>query len=299
MRLRAGRRVLVVGGSGQLGGAVLRSIEKTEPGWAVRATTRDELDLARPVGPQLASLSLGSSDAVVNCAAFHNVDEAEVRPELAFRINAYAVRELGRYCERNGAHFVHISTDYVFGGVSRRAPYHEADATAPLNVYGASKLAGEALIDGIERRTVCRVASLFGRATSNGRKANFVDAILAKSLRQAPLSVVGNRIMSPTFAGDAAQAIVQLIRQERFGLYHVVNSGTASWWEFAGEILSMAGLHGYPVTRRSDDVATDPPPVRPIYSALDNAKCADATGWRLRPWREALGDYMAGRAVQT
>jgi dTDP-4-dehydrorhamnose reductase len=290
------RRILLVGARGQLGSDLQALIGELHPAWTLKAPVRDELDLMLPMEPQLARFSLASNDVVINCGAFHDLPEVEKHPQTAFRVNAYAVRDLALHCSRASAHFVHFSTDYVFDGIDMSHSYREDDTTRPLNVYGASKLLGEAFASSsTPRATICRTASLFGATQSSTRGSNFVERIIEKARTGEALSVVSNRIMSPTYTKDVARAVLVAIEREAFGLYHIVNTGQASWWEFAVEIAKRAGLDASRVVARQDDIRTDAPPVRPLFTPLDNAKLVRETGHRMRDWTDALDAYLAAR----
>jgi dTDP-4-dehydrorhamnose reductase len=290
------RSVLLTGSRGQLGSDLRKKIMQDRPDWTVISPTRVELDLLQPLEPQLARFPIRSRDLIVNCAALHKLEEAEAQPRAAFRINAYAVRDLAQWCLRHDAHFVHISTDYVFGASSMRRPYREEDPPGPMNVCGASKLLGESLLSSEEGSwTVCRVASLFGVAGSSGKGGNFVETILSKARQGARLTVVDNRFMSPTSTEDVAMAILAVADLRLLGIYHTVNSGSVSWWEFAAQVLRTAGFADYPIDRRQDDVADELPPIRPLYTSLDNAKLAAARGCPMPDWQDALERYLLER----
>jgi len=290
------RRVLLVGARGQLGSDLQALIGRLHPAWTVKAPARNELDLMRPMGPQLACFDLASDDVVINCSAFHNLPEVERHPEHGFLVNAYAVRDLALHCSRSGAHFVHFSTDYVFDGIDGSRPYREDDNTRPLNAYGASKLLGEAFVSAsAPKSTICRTAALFGATRSSTRGSNFIERIIGKARKGESLSVVSNRVMSPTYTEDLARAVLVMIEQEVFGLYHVVNTGQASWWDFAVAIAKRAGLEASSVAAHRDDIRTDAPPVRPLFTPLDNTKLARDTGHRMRDWSDALEAYFVAR----
>lgn len=289
-------RVLLIGGRGQLGSDIRQHIAQERTDWAIAVPTRDQFDLTRPVDAQFRRLVPDGTDIVINCAAFHNLTAVELQTGLAFAVNAYAVRELARVCDRVGAHLVHVSTDYVFGAEACDRRRREEDVPGPINVYGASKLMGESLLAATGGSwTVCRVASLFGVAGSAGKGGNFVETMLAKARQRAAITVVDNRFMSPTATYDAARAIVGAASLRLRGVYHVVNEGDVSWWTFASAILAAANFHDYPVVRRQDRVQDETAPLRPLRTSLDNSKLADALGYRLDDWQEALGRYLHAR----
>ena len=222
---------------------------------------REQLDLAAP--EQAAQiLEQLEFDALVNCAARHNTDEVEDNPNPAFAVNARAVGVLAKACAKRGARFIHISTDYVFGGDWGRAqPLREDDPIAPVNVYGASKALGENLarLEGGDV-VILRVASLFGVAGANGKGGNFVETMIRLGREKRALRIVDDQIMSPTATVDVAAAIVRILtRGCPAGTYHAVNSGATSWFEFAQAILRGAGTPGTVTPCSSEDYPTRAP----------------------------------------
>jgi dTDP-4-dehydrorhamnose reductase len=259
-------RVVVLGRNGQFGSDFVRAARAAWPQAELLPLGRDKLDMTKPGAAAEAVAALGG-DVWVNCTSYHRTDEAEGNASLAVRINAHAVKELGRACAGIGTRLFHLSTDYVFGGDrTRRAPYGEADPACPLNVYGMSKALGETLLFGENpRATVLRVASLFGVAGASGKGGNFVETMLRLARGRPELRVVDDQTMSPTSTADAAAALVRLIRADAPpGLYHLVNSGAATWHGFAAEILRQAGIAAPVTAIRSAALAQ--PAERPAYS---------------------------------
>lgn len=283
-------KILVLGSGGQLGSDLLAEVAK-DGALEILPVDRAVLDLSRPADI-LARLEGYRFDALVNCTAYNRTDDAEDHADLAFAINAQAVRELARACAAAKADFVHVSTDYVFSGEGRSVPYLEADGTGPLNVYGASKRLGEtlALAEWPEKTLVLRVASLFGVAGSSGKGGNFVETMVRLARETGRLRIVDDIRMSPTATSDIARTILAMLRsQVPHGIWHVVNGGEASWCEFARAIVETAGIpatvepvpHGaYPTKAR-----------RPLYSVLDSGKLAAAFG-ALPHWQDALERYL-------
>lgn len=284
-------RIVVLGPNGQFGSDFARSAREAWPNADIVALGRDKLDLAKPGAADEAVGTL-RGDVWVNCTGYHRTDEAEGNASLAIRINAHAIRELGRACAAAGARLYHLSTDYVFGGDrARRTPYREADPPSPLNVYGMSKALGETLLFGANPdATVLRVASLFGVAGASGKGGNFVETMLRLARERPELRVVDDQTMSPTATADAAAALVRLIRAEAPpGLYHLVNSGAVTWRGFAAEILRQAGLETPVVAIRAAELAQ--PAERPAYSVLDNRKLSAVAG-AMPDWHDALARYL-------
>lgn len=228
---------------------------------------------------------------LVNAAAFHEVDRCEEEPARAFELNALAVGEAARIAREHDAVFVTIGTDYVFDG-AKAAAYTEDDAVHPLSVYGASKLAGEYLVECFNPRAiVVRTCGLYGRATASHRRP-FIERVLTHDAQAAPLRVVSDVVASPTFAGDLAHALRGLIETESFGLYHAAGAGAVSWYAFAREALDQAGLAiSIEPIRAAQWTARA---VRPRFSALENAKLA-RLGIAMPSWRAGIAAYLALR----
>jgi dTDP-4-dehydrorhamnose reductase len=255
---------------------------------------RARLDLAAldRILPALADLH---PHVVINAAAYNRVDEAESRPEYAFLINAIAPGWIARATAALGARLVHVSTDYVFDGTAAHA-YREHDLPAPLNVYGASKLAGEQLVRAYAPDAlVVRTSGVFGTPTAQARaQGNFVQAILRQARRgnaeePAVLRVVDDQIVGPTYADDLAAAILQLAQRGERGLVHVTNSGACSWHEFACAIVAAMGLHATVAPIRSAERADAAR--RPAYSVLAHARL-NGYGIKMADWRDALQRYL-------
>ena len=284
-------RVLLLGPNGQLGHDILRAHEKYGEPFDLLPLARDKLDVAEPgaIGRVLGGLDF---DAAVNCAACTRVDEVEDNATLAFAVNAHAVAAMAQVCAAKRTRLVHISTDYVFGGdVERARPLREDDPTAPVSVYGASKAMGETLARlASDDVVILRVASLFGVAGASGKGGNFVETMIRAGREKGALRVVDDQTMSPTSTADVARVIVRMLTDGCApGLYHAVNAGSATWFDFACEIIRRAGVEAT-VT----PCATGEYPVRaarPRYSVLDNAKVSAAFG-AMPQWQDALDRYL-------
>lgn len=287
-------KALLLGATGQLGRDIMRAHKQAGEPFALSPLPRERLDLTAPEAAAQALDNL-EFDALVNCAACHNTDEVEDNANLAFAVNAHAVGVLARACAKRGARFIHISTDYVFGGDKGRAqPLREDDPVAPVNVYGASKALGENLarLEGGDV-VILRVASLFGVAGANDKGGNFVETMIRLGREKETLRVVDDQIMSPTATADAAAAILRILtRGCPAGTYHAVNGGAVSWFEFAQAILRGVKASGTVTPCSSGDYPTRA--LRPRYTALDNAKFAAAVG-PMPTWQDALGRYLQAR----
>ena len=283
---------VVFGGTGRLGRAVV--VELTRRGISHHAPPREALDLAdlRAIPARLTALA---PSAILNCAGFTDVAAAE-RPEnraAADALNAELPGVLAAFAERASIPFLHVSTDYVFDGEAK-APYLEDHEVHPIQHYGASKLAGERAAQGKNRRAlIARTSTLYGPAP---HKPAYVDAILAQAKGLAAeggiLRVVEHPVSSPTYAPDAAPALLDLLEGEATGIVHVVNDGAASRLELARATVEEAGLSDkvYVAAREEAPGSLK----RPAYSVLDTAKLEARIGRRLPPWRDALARYLRG-----
>jgi dTDP-4-dehydrorhamnose reductase len=285
--------VLVLGANGQLGSDLLRAAAHASTATTTVPLYRSDLDVTK-LDTVPAVLRNYQFDALINCTGYHRVDEAEFHATEAFAVNAHAVRRLAQACRNAGARFVHISTDYVFEGNGAR-PYEEDDAPAPLNVYGASKRLGEqlALQEYPQGVSILRLASLFGLAGASGKGGNFVETIIRITREKGRAEVVNDITMSPTSSADVARIILQLLdAQAPPGIYHVVNSGQATWFDFACEIVSRIGIAAQVIPITSDKFPSVA--VRPRFSVLSNRKVAAMVG-QIPSWQDALGRYLSAK----
>ena len=285
-------RVLVLGATGMLGTDLLDEWNKVE---SPSASTHDELIAAGSADADLRDASQVDEliretrpDWVILCAAYTDVDGCETNRELAFAVNGTGVENVARPAESIGARVFLVSTDYVFDGKGTR-PYETTDPVAPINVYGASKTAGEAALGKITSRwCIGRTSWLFGL-----HGPSFPDKILKAAETRPELSVVNDQIGSPTYTRDLARAIRDLVQKDAHGIVHINNHGVCSWFDFAKEILAQSGLSNplHPIT--TDQSAR--PARRPNYSVLSPASL-HAYGVHLRPWQQALNAFLKERA---
>jgi dTDP-4-dehydrorhamnose reductase len=283
------KRVVIIGSTGQLGTDLVDVLAQAGNYEVIRLSHR-EVECTDPVSVEKA-LKTGRPDVVVNCAAFVRVDEAEDRAEEALRVNGLGALNVARACAEIDALCVYISTDYVFDG-GKSAPYTESDAPRPINIYGVSKLTGEYFVrQASPRWLVVRMASLFGKAGSSGKGGNFVETILAKAKAGESLRLVDDIRMSPTYTRDAAQALERLLREGSLGLFHLVNAGNCTWYEFGSKALEVVGM-GSKIEPISS--ATYPMKARrPSDSSLESTRLGLSLKESLRPWQEALKAYLA------
>ncbi len=224
-------------------------------------------------------------DWIVHAAAYTRVDDAEREPEAAWRTNALGSRNVAAAAREAGAAMLYYSTDYVFDGRSRR-PYSEWDATVPLNVYGRSKLGGEQEVRHLcPAHLIVRTSWLFGPGGSH-----FVGKILEHARHNRPLRVIDDQVGSPTYTLDLAAASLQLLDANARGIFHVTNSGSCSWYELACTVLELAGLEVPISPIPTSEFPT--PATRPAYTVLGRS-CFEAIGAPpLRPWQEAVADFL-------
>lgn len=274
-------KIAITGSDGQLGRALQRVIDDSHD---VIPLTHAKFDIrALSAVSTLADLK---PDVVIHTAAMTNVDASAREPVEAFRINAFGTQNVALACQRSGAALVYISTNEVFDG-TKPAPYLEFDPPHPINAYGKSKLAGEWYAQHlVEKFYIVRTAWLYGR---DGGK--FPDKILAAAGQQPSLAVVQDEIGNPTFVPDLAFALTQLIATEQYGLYHLVNAGAVSRYEWAVEILRLANVPRpvRPISLSEYSRSSAPPP----NGALENFAAAMQLGITLRPWQDALHDFFA------
>lgn len=279
-------KALVLGGlNGLLGRSVSTALAKA--GVEVMAVSSAQLDYFDADALD-DFLDEHEPDCLINAVGYTQVDQAEDAPEDAYRLNAALPALLGELAVDFGIRLVHFSTDFVFDG-AKRTPYLPTDATNPLSVYGASKLAGEDTLLALDLPDllILRTAWLFGPG-----KMNFVRRMLDLAAERPELKVVNDQFGSPTYTEDLAELTVALLRNGAAGVLHAANSGQATWHELASAAIELAGLpctvapiptSGYPTRAK-----------RPPYSVLDLADTARAAGYMPRHWREALGEYVAG-----
>lgn len=285
-------RTVVFGAPGQLG----RDLVPRLPGEVV-PLGRADVDLADPARLR-ARLTELRPTAVVNCAAYNFVDKAEAEPDAAFAVNAWAARDLAAVCRDLDATLVHFSTDYVFGlDLARATPYAEADPPGPVGVYGLSKLAGEyAVRAACPKHFVLRTCGLYGVWGGGGKGGNFVETMLRVAGQGKPLRVVADQHCTPSSTSDVAAATVELMRTGAYGVYHVTNAGACTWYEFARHIFRTAGVAAD--LTQIPSAAFGAPARRPGYSVLAADKLRGTGVPPLRPWDDAVADYLRRRPAR-
>ncbi len=270
-------RLLVTGAAGMLGQDVTAAGQAA--GHDVTALARRDLDLTDPSAVATA-IRDARPDAVVNCAAWTDVDGAEANEGAATAVNGTAVGHLAAAATEHGAHVVHVSTDYVFDGRGTR-PYLESDPTAPISAYGRSKLAGERALD-LDRAAVVRAAWLFGAGGGN-----FAATMLRLAGERDEVTVVDDQVGFPTYTGHLAPALVALAEARATGVLHASGEEPCSWYDFAEAIFAGAGREM--TVHRGSSADLGRPAPRPAYSVLGTER---AEAPRLPGWREGLAAYL-------
>ncbi|MFC3874681.1 dTDP-4-dehydrorhamnose reductase [Neisseria musculi] len=278
-------RILLTGSKGQLGRCFK---DRLPEDWEVIAADSATLDITDAA----AVLNMARSfqpDAIVNAAAYTAVDKAESEREKAFTVNGTAVHNLAAAARTVKARFIHISTDYVFNGLGK-TPYTEASLPDPAGVYGKSKLAGELLaLAAHPDSLILRTAWVFSEYGNN-----FVKTMLRLAAERSELSVVNDQIGNPTYAGDLAQAVIDMLRSPAVprGIYHFCGDKPVSWYEFAERIFQTADHNPAfktPVLRAINTEAYPTPAPRPPYSVLDCSRIRTESGIEPSDWQKALG----------
>jgi dTDP-4-dehydrorhamnose reductase len=287
-------KVLITGHRGQLGMDLMRCARSR--GIDAVGAGRSECDITSIEGVERFFVQAGPFDTVINAAAYTAVDRAESDPHNAYAVNRDGAGHLARACAQCGTPLVHVSTDYVFGGL-RTQPCKPTDPIAPVGVYARSKAAGEDAVRRLlDRHIILRVSWLFGRYGNN-----FVKTILKLSRERETLKVVDDQIGSPTYAGDLAEALLQISEQLVgegicWGTHHYCNQGALTWYAFARKIVSFARTFENLTVREVYPILTanyPTPAPRPHYSVLDCSSFDQAFGIARRPWWEGLKEMLA------
>ena len=298
----AKHKILITGSSGMLGIDLFSELDGDYDIYGADLVKRETSAVKRFIKCDITNekrtlcvLSKIRPDLVIHTAAWTDVDGCESDNDKAYRINSFGAENIALGCKETGATLVYISTDFVFDGKKQR-PYKETDRTNPLSVYGESKLLGENAVERIlAGYFTVRTGWLYGK---NGK--NFVDTIIGNAGTKKELKVVNDQAGSPTYTKDLAKAIHKLLdivftknekRKTKYGIYHVSNSGTVSWFEYAKTILELTGSNTKVVPITSEKL--NRPAKRPAMSVLDNSKFTGFTGYKMRHWKEALKEYIS------
>jgi dTDP-4-dehydrorhamnose reductase len=284
-------KVLVTGANGQLGTDLCRALHNFD----VVPLTHADVEIADMASVKKV-LFKHKPAVIINTAGYVRVDDCEDEKDKAFSVNALGARNVAVVAQELGARLMHLSTDYVFGGDKnhQNIPYTEFDVPAPLNTYGKSMLAGEDFVRHLcSRYFIVRTSGLYGIAGSSGKRGNFVETILKRAREPDELRIVNDQVLSPTYTRDLAHKIAQLISTECYGIFHITNRGACSWYEFTVEILKQAGLRSPVIPITSDQFPRKAR--RPHFSVLDNYHLRLLGTDDMRPWQEALKDYLTAK----
>ena len=276
--------VIVIGSNGRLGNNLIQSLHRINA-LSVTGYSRRQLDLG---DLKHLNLTFPKNSIVINAAGNTNVDNCELYPTQSHLVNTEAVSHIARSCSRSCSLLIQISTDYVFDGKSKE-PYIESDKPCPINVYGHTKLlAEETALTENPKTIVIRTAWLFG-----GNKPSFPEWFINLKRSQQPVKVICDRTGSPTFVTDLTAGIIHIIKRhpDATGLFHIVNQGSASWFELANFINQRLGckVEVSPVSSNSVSsiIAT-----RPEFSALNPSRAMDTFNIEIRHWRDALSQHI-------
>jgi dTDP-4-dehydrorhamnose reductase len=277
-------KIAITGTRGTLGRALVRRAEAS--GHELLHLNRPEYDITDPRAT-IDAITRFEPGLVIHPAAYTNVDGAESEPDVAFAVNGLGTRNVALACEAVNSPLIYISTNMVFDGL-KGAPYTELEPRNPRGVYATTKYEGERYVEGLMRRFyIARVSWLYGREGDS-----FIHKIVRAADARGALSVVADEIATPTYAEDLADALLQLAGTGLYGWYHLINEGECSRYEYAQEIMRLTGRDHIPITPTALADYTRPAPTPP-YSTLANVIGAHE-GIRLRPWQEALADYIYG-----
>ncbi len=280
-------RLLIIGETGQLGSALIE--DALSLGHDFLAPSKKELDITN-IDSFTRIMNNYRPEVVLNTAAFHNLPLCEADPLKAFLVNCIAVDNMAKISNDLGSWFVSFSTDYVFSG-DKKEPYIESDAPLPLQKYGLSKLAGEYAALSYDRSMIIRTCGLYGLQGASSKAGNFVDKRINDSKQNTMMEIGNDQTVSPTYAGNFSKAVLQLIdcpfREP--GIYHLINEGCCTWYEFTQEIFRLLdiGTELVPVDRKGKTGEMR----RPLFSALKNEK-ARKLGIVLPHWKEGLKEYL-------
>ena len=278
-------KLLVTGAKGMLGQAVVAATEKS--GDQTLALGRGELDIT-DAAAVTATIDQFEPDALINCAAWTDVDGAEAEESAAKEINGHGAANLAASCAASGVRLIQVSTDYVFDGAASE-PYLESAPVSPQSAYGRSKLAGEAAIEAAGGNyAIVRTAWLFGAGGTN-----FVDTMLRLAGEREQIEVVTDQIGCPTWTGHLAPALVACAAAEQTGIFHAVGGGRCSWFDLASETIALAGL-SCKVEPTTTESFPRPAP-RPAFSVLGSERGGEAIV--LPDWHEGLRGYLAAAGL--
>jgi len=284
-------KIALIGADGQLGTDVYKYFKGKD--LEVIGLTEKEIDVCDLNICKDLLIKL-KPDLIINTAAFHQVDICEDEAVTTFDVNVAGVKILSDICLKLDIPLMHFSTDFVFGGYHKETPYTESDCPKPVSIYGISKLAGECVVQYVLKKYyLIRVCGLYGYAGSMGKGSNFVEMMIKLAEEGKDIKVVDDQVLTPTSTKDVAKKLYELIQTGKYGLYHMTNAGSCSWYEFACEIFKLAGLSPNVSPTTSEEFGAKAR--RPAYSVLDNENLRAIGLKDMRNWKEALKDYIDAR----
>jgi dTDP-4-dehydrorhamnose reductase len=273
-------KVAVTGSKGMLGhdiGLVFADVELV-------ALTRNDFDIT-DLDNTISKIRAIRPEYLIHAAAYTDVDGSELDPETAYRVNGIGTRNVTMACEEIKCPVFYISSDYVFDG-TKKLPYNEWDTTSPVNKYGISKLMGESFVTSLTNRFyIVRTSWMYGK-----KGKNFVDTIIQLLSERESIGIVNDQTGSPTYTYDLALKLKELMGSG-YGIYHITNSSECTWYEFALEIAKIKGINKKITPTTSDKF--DRPAKRPSFSVLENTMLRLEGLKELRPWEEALSEYLS------
>ena len=278
-------KIGIIGSKGQLGHDLMNVFGSFAVGFDIKDLDIREFDKCQR--------TLKDLDLVINCAAYVKVDECENNPQEALSVNAIGARNVALVCKQINAKLVYISTDFVFDG-EEKGCYQEEDVPNPINVYGASKYLGEIFVKNcLQQYYIIRTSSLYGIKGARGKEENFIDTIAKLSKQGKSIKVVDDIYMSPTYTKDLAAMLSEIVENNLpFGIYHVSNEGSCSWFEFAKNILNFLGTNTQIEPVKSKDF--NKKAKRPKRTVLANTKI-ESLGLKMRTWESALEEFISKR----
>lgn len=275
-------KVIVTGSDGQLGSDILKVFGESTIGFSHAEFEVTDMEMCEN--------KIKNIDCVINCAAYVRVDDCEDNPQEAFMVNAIGAKNIASVCNKRNVTSVYISTDFVFDG-NKSTPYEEGDIPNPLNLYGLTKYAGEIFTKNYAQKSyIIRTASLYGLSGTKGKGGNFIDFIMEKYSKNEEIEIVNDIYMSPTYTKDLAN-MIKIITEKNlpFGIYHIVNEGHCSWYNFATEVFNLLHINAKIIPITIDKLNRKAR--RPLFTPLINKKLKNFN-LHLRSWKEALQDYI-------
>jgi dTDP-4-dehydrorhamnose reductase len=277
-------KIAVIGSTGQLGTDLVKTLGNSHD---IVGLTHNDIEVADYESCMI--IQKHKPEIVINTAAFHKTDQCEEEPLKTFSVNTLGARNLALITKEIAAKTVLISTDYVFDG-SKKDPYTEDDVTAPINVYGISKLAAEHFTRQNPKHYIIRIASVFGKAGASGKGGNFVETMITKAKKNDPITVIDDIWMSPTYTKDASLIIKKIVeKQLPYGVYHATNRGYCSWYQFATQIFQLTSLTPDLSPIKTEQLSMKAK--RPRFSALKSIKMP-RYNIKVPTWKDALRDYL-------